>query len=227
MEHQQTHSVSRQVLDPITVQCFSQTYLVGLHNACEVKRTIGCLARQLATSEGWIAAAAACQAITQYELEYLFSVGMEDGRVVDVTVRPIDWAKDRNDVVWIESESSDSPMGAFYFRQFLQRQSVGMFVASVNKSVVGYVMCIFHYGALEIHAIAVDPFYRRLGVGTAMIERLKESQHSHNVMCAVQEQYLNVHLFLKANSFRCVSVIENYHGDSQSSYFFRFKQAEA
>lgn len=84
-----------------------------------------------------------------------------------------------------------------------QRNVIGM-VAEVKDKVVGYMVYSLEAKRLTLMNLAVSPDFRRLGVGTALVNKLASKLHSHRrtrIRIDVGDDNLAAHLFLKASGF--------------------------
>lgn len=80
-------------------------------------------------------------------------------------------------------------------------------VACIGEEIVGYIMYENQKTQLEILNLAVDPKYRRSGIGKALVTKLvsKMSPDTRTAIFApVVEDNLEAHLFFKAIGFKCV-----------------------
>jgi len=99
-----------------------------------------------------------------------------------------------------------------------QRTSHGI-VAEYTRHVVGFMMYEFlpHLHLLHVLNFAVSPSFRRKGVGTEMVWRLKQklSEHSHHaIILEVRETNLPAQLFLRSRHFEARTVLRGYYQDT-------------
>lgn len=134
---------------------------------------------------------------------------------------------DMVDVLRIESASFDNPWIEDDFLNALrQRNCIGM-VAELAGRVVGFMIYELHKGKLEILDFAVDPRYRRQGVGRQMVDRLKNklSQQGRNELrLLVRERNLVAQLFFRSQEFLAVDVLPNEYDDTdEDAYVMRYR----
>ena len=118
-------------------------------------------------------------------------------------------ARDRPEVLAIEKSSFVKPWTESDFALVLKRNpNIGL-VAEHGDKVVGFV--IYHLGkrSLSVLNVAVAPDFRRLGVGTAIIEKIKtkiDGQVRREVLVNVHDSSLPAQLFFKSVGFRAVAM---------------------
>lgn len=104
----------------------------------------------------------------------------------------------------------ENPIPIFEIEQFCQsRYCIGM-VAELGEKVVGFVLYELHKSHLQISRIAVHPEYRRLGIASAIIGKLKSQlsiERRRKLEITVCEYDLYLQLFLRSQSFLCVEVV--------------------
>lgn len=127
------------------------------------------------------------------------------------------------DVLEIEEQSFESPWTETEFHSALnQRNCIGL-VAEHNDEILGFVVYKLCKAKIAIANLAVHLEYRRQGVGTAIIDKLKGklSQKRQRVQFLASEQNLGGQLFLRAQGFRCNSIVKEVV--SQDAYQFVFR----
>jgi len=112
--------------------------------------------------------------------------------------------RDMKEVLEIENYSFDDPWSEEDFIKSLrQRNCIGM-VAEFNERVIGYMIYELHKTKLHILNFGVDFYYRRNGVGTTMVNKLK-SKLSYKTRTTldlfIQEENLYGQLFFRKNGF--------------------------
>lgn len=134
--------------------------------------------------------------------------------------------RDMADVLRIEQQSFEFPWTDEDFLCCLrQRNHIGM-VAEHDNNVVGFMIYELHKSRLNILNFAVDPNFRRKGVGNQMINRLidKLSQQRRNeILLEVRERNLEAQLFFRRFEFRAISVIRSHYDDTdEDAYLMQF-----
>jgi [ribosomal protein S18]-alanine N-acetyltransferase len=108
-------------------------------------------------------------------------------------------------VLQIETQSFPDPWVENDFIEHLrQRTGIGM-VAEINGQVVGYMLYELHRCRLQLVSMAVDPAYRRRGIGRSMMDTLFRKlywQRRNRMEAGVQETNLDAQLFFRACGLR-------------------------
>ncbi len=98
-----------------------------------------------------------------------------------VTIRPAR-LEDLDRLVQIEHRSfTTDRFSRRTFRYLLTRANAVTLVAEVDAKVVGYAMLLFHRGTFlaRLYSLAVDPAFRSLGAGLALIEAAEQLALAH------------------------------------------------
>ena len=135
--------------------------------------------------------------------------------------------RDMPEVLAIETASFEFPWCENDFLRCLrQRNCIGM-VAEHDDQVVGFMIYELHKARLHVLNFAVDSRYRRLGVGSQMIEKLVgklSSQRRNRILLEVRETNLAAQLFFRASGFRAVSVLREFYEDTpEDAYLMQFR----
>jgi len=136
-------------------------------------------------------------------------------------------ASDYDSVMQIERASFDHPWSLDVFLK-LQRASsrscIGM-VAQYRSQIVGFVMYELLKSRIEILNFAVNPDYRRLNIGSLIVEKLKNKtiqQKRSELFLSLRETNLGAQLFFQKCGFLAEAVIEDYYQDTgEAAYVFR------
>jgi ribosomal-protein-alanine N-acetyltransferase len=142
--------------------------------------------------------------------------------------------RDMDDALEIENESFEFPWSDDDFTRCLrQRNCIGM-VAEHDDRVVGFMIYELHKTRLHVLNFAVARQYRRLGVGTQMIEKLVgklSQQRRSRILLEVRETNLKAQLFFRKCGFRAVSVLRDFYEDTtEDAYLMQYRctsEAEA
>ncbi len=131
----------------------------------------------------------------------------------------------------IERESFEFPWTKedfFYCRR--QRNCTGM-IALYNHCIVGYMIYELHKSKLHFLNFAVNPEFRRRGVGKQMVEKLVNKlsdQRRNEIVIEVRESNLGAQLFFKKMGFKAVLVLRNHYDNTdEDAYVMRFTLEEA
>jgi len=132
---------------------------------------------------------------------------------------------DMPEVLRIEQLCFDHPWSKDDFIAVLrQRNAIGI-VAENRRGIAGYVIYELHEHRIVLMNLAVDPQRQRTGVGTAIVDRIKEKLHQQRrreIVAAVRESNLDAHLFFRACGFRALSVLRAYY-DDEDAYSFAWR----
>jgi [ribosomal protein S18]-alanine N-acetyltransferase len=112
------------------------------------------------------------------------------------------------DVLTIEDVSFDFPRDEDWFLRRLHGRAIGH-VALHEKYVVGFMLYNLPATEIALLDLAVDPAFRRRGVGRQLIDQLKwrlSPIRRRRVVLAVRETGLAAQLFLRRQGFRAVAV---------------------
>ena len=106
-----------------------------------------------------------------------------------------------------------------------QRNCIGM-VAECDHRIVGFMIYELHKAKLHVLNFAVDPEFRRNGIGSQMIEKLVDKlsqQRRQEIVLEVRESNLGAQLFFKQMGFKAVLVIRSHYDDTEEdAYVMRF-----
>lgn len=95
-----------------------------------------------------------------------------------------------------------------------------------NNKIVGYFLYELYKNKIIITNLAVHPEYRRMSIGTQMIEKLKTKLSPYRrirINLEVRETNLEAQLFFKYNGFRAISIIRNLYRDTnEDAYLMQF-----
>jgi ribosomal-protein-alanine N-acetyltransferase len=139
--------------------------------------------------------------------------------------------RDMPEVLDIESASFEFPWSEEDFIRCLrQRNCIGM-IAEQDDQVVGFMIYELHKTRLHILNFAVASRYRRLGVGTQMVNKLiskLSAQRRTRITLEVRETNLAAQIFFRAQGFRAVNVLRNYYEDTpEDAYVMQFRYSPA
>lgn len=125
--------------------------------------------------------------------------------------------RDMPEVLDIENQCLDSSWTEDDFLCCLrQRSCIGM-VAECNHRIVGFMIYELHKAKLHVLSFAVDPDFRRQGIGSQMIENLVaklSQQRRREIVLEVRESNLSAQLFFKKMGFKAVSVLRSHYDDT-------------
>jgi len=135
--------------------------------------------------------------------------------------------RDLERVLAIENDSFEFPWREDDFVWCLKhRNNIGM-VAEHGERIMGFVMYELAKTHLRILNFAVDSRFRRQGVGTVMIDKLKAKlyeQRRNRLLLEVRDSNLPGQLFFRSQGFRAVNVLRGYYPDTEDdAYAFAFR----
>lgn len=146
---------------------------------------------------------------------------------------PIRWLirRDLPDVLAIESESFRPSWDEAEFRRLLRaRDAIGLVATDARNTPVGFVLYRLHRDHIRVVRLAVHPAFRRIGIGTIMVDRMADKltqQGRDHVRIDVPESDLDAQLFLRACGFwavrveRCAALA--WPDGLQDSYVFTYR----
>jgi ribosomal-protein-alanine N-acetyltransferase len=133
---------------------------------------------------------------------------------------------DLSSVVAIEKDVFDYPWSE---QEFLiaqrQRNCIGM-VAERKKEVVGYMVYELHRDRIELLNFAVRARSQRLGVGSAMVEKLKSKlayERRNKISLEIRERNLDGQLFFRQAGFKCTSILHGWYAVEEESVAYRMQ----
>lgn len=130
--------------------------------------------------------------------------------------------RDLPSVLSIEEASFEFPWQEDDFiRALRQRNCVGM-VAELGDEVVAYMIYEFHKNRIHLLSLAVEPGYRRRGIGAAMVQKLVsklEHQRRNRVLLEIRETNLAGQLFFKAMGFKAINVLPQFYEQSEEDAY--------
>src|SRR5438094_812292 len=116
-----------------------------------------------------------------------------------------------------------------FLRCLRQRNCIGM-VAEHGEKVVGFMIYELHKNKLHILNFAVNPAWRRLGVGAQMVAKLISKLSSHRrtrITLEVRETNLHAQLFFHRQEFKAVRVLRAFYEDSgEDAYLLQYRLAD-
>jgi len=100
-------------------------------------------------------------------------------------------------------------------------------VAEHEDQVVGFMVYELHKNRIHILNFAVSSEFRRLGVGSQMVDKLVaklSSQRRSRILLEVRETNLPAQIFFRENGFRAVSVLKDYYEDTpEDAYMMQYR----
>lgn len=141
----------------------------------------------------------------------------------------IRWAikRDIPTILAIEQASYDNPWTEDELTVIRrQRDTIGM-VAEINDEVVGFMFYELHPRRLHLSNFAVDPSFRRQGVGSSLMKTLTSKlswDRRNRITLEVRETNLTAQLFFKSQGFRAVRVLKDFYDDAdEDAYLMQYR----
>ncbi len=130
--------------------------------------------------------------------------------------------EDLGQIQRIESLSFKNPYPPYYTRALIESLSDVSLVAEIENKIVGYIFARIEYGKIgHIVTIAVDPKYRRMGIGEALmrevINKLKELNCSSVYLEVRVSNKPAINLYRKLG-FLITRRIQKYYRDGEDAF---------
>lgn len=122
--------------------------------------------------------------------------------------------EDMISIMEIERESFSTPWNKADFEYCLKRKNCTAIVAMIGKVISGFMVFEVFKKRIQILNMSVRTNMRRMGVATAMINKLKEAIKAGAypyIVAEVRETNLPAQLFFKSVDFKVNSILENYY----------------
>lgn len=111
------------------------------------------------------------------------------------------------------------------FNRCLKNSICGGLVVQYQGILVGYSTFEYTSKALGVFKIFIDPHYRRMGFGTQIIKYYQSQLTDRwcRLKIDVRESNLGAQLFLKANNFQAIQILDNAYRDiPEDAYSFEY-----
>lgn len=121
--------------------------------------------------------------------------------------------RDMPEVLAIENASFEHPWSEEeWIRCLRQRTNIGM-VVERDEVVIGHMVYALEPKTINVLNMAVRPDLVRMGIGRAMIDKLKSKLHlqrRNKIICNVQEYNLEAQLFMRSCGFTAVETTRGF-----------------
>lgn len=136
--------------------------------------------------------------------------------------------KDIKDVLDIEHTANQDIWTEEELRDCLRQPDHIGLVAEYEDAIIGF--CVYRLApkSIKIFKLAVNPYYKRMGVGTAILNRIKKKMDIAKrklLTTVVSERNIEGQLFLKACGLSC-NKIEKGFFEKDDGYIFQLKIKE-
>lgn len=134
--------------------------------------------------------------------------------------------RDMPEVLDIEGQCFEFAWTEEDFLAMLKRRNCIGMVVEYQEQLIGYMIYELHKKNLFVANFAVHPTYQRHGVGTQMIDKLKQKLRLQNrtmIDMFVREHNLPMQLLLRSQAFRCVGTERGvFEPDHEDAMKFKF-----
>ncbi|AGC69597.1 putative ribosomal-protein-alanine acetyltransferase RimI [Thermoclostridium stercorarium subsp. stercorarium DSM 8532] len=134
----------------------------------------------------------------------------------ELTIRPMR-LEDIDRVLAVEKRSFTSPWSRLMFFDELENPRARYFVAEISGRIVGYTGFWIILDEGHITNIAVDPSYRRMKIGTRLMEKIIESARSSKLRALtleVRKSNIAAISMYKKFGFKVEGLRKNYYSDT-------------
>lgn len=138
------------------------------------------------------------------------------------------WLRRANyqEVLEIERMSFEFPWTYDQLLEQLRTTTVIGLIAKLEGQIVAYTVYDLRLNAIHILNLAVHPKYRRTGVGTALVAKLKTKlspEARQSLRALVSERNLTAQLFFKSIGFTATEVLRMHFGQLGDAYAMEFR----
>lgn len=126
-------------------------------------------------------------------------------------------ARDIPEVLAIEAETSPAPWTDDFMLTALRRRNVIGMVAEHGERIVGYMIYELERKSVTAYTFAVDPAYRRRGIGRQLLGKLAAKLAPHrrtHLFVECRETNLGGQLFFRAMGMRATAVMREHFEDT-------------
>ncbi|ACP47879.1 ribosomal-protein-alanine acetyltransferase [Sulfolobus islandicus Y.N.15.51] len=129
---------------------------------------------------------------------------------------------DLGQIFQIETESFDDPYPYSLLRTYLFLANKLYLVAKEGEKIIGYIIGIIQYGYRgHIVSIAVEPAYRKKGIGTKLLSEIEERFKLNGAKYSYLEVNINnlpAISFYQENGYLIMYIRRNYYGRSKHAF---------
>lgn len=112
------------------------------------------------------------------------------------------------------------PWSEEIFKNCLKQENCVGVVAFADDKILGYNIFEIYKNHKTILNIAVDPEWKKLGIGKKLIDAIKDNVK--NIHTVVSEKNLLAHLFLQKNGFIATKVEREFFDKTEDAYRFEY-----
>lgn len=128
-------------------------------------------------------------------------------------------------VVRIDAESYAQPWTDEDFLRRLRERNVILMIAEHDGEPVGYALYVLHRNHITIERMAVDPAWRRCGIGSQLAGKLQGKVSGHRrawLSIRVAETDLGVQRWLNHRGFVAVGVLPEFYAPDTDGILFHW-----
>jgi ribosomal-protein-alanine N-acetyltransferase len=134
------------------------------------------------------------------------------------------WHNHIDRVVEIENQCFAEPWVPQAFSHCICSREHAAFTALVDEEVVGYVAMHWSPGSHQLCSIAVDPAYRRRGIGRCLIlQQLALLGGAKQMLAGVSDKNLAAHQFFRSLGFCAISIGSQFFSNGDDAYIFQWR----
>lgn len=134
--------------------------------------------------------------------------------------------EDLPEILSLEETCFEFPWSEQDFIYYLNSNAASSLVVESDDEVIGYVVYSVDGDKMEILNLAVDPNFRRRGVGSEILAILREKSELTNrnkIVGHVREMNLAAQLFLRANGFIATEIKRGQYDETdEDCYLFEY-----
>lgn len=124
---------------------------------------------------------------------------------------------DVNDVLFIEQHQNPNPWTRQIFIDCLNVRYPSYVLCDTNQDIVGFLMTSLMVDELHLLNIAISPSYRRQGLGSRLIDFLKNKAESYNakqIILEVRESNTAAIQLYQLHQFKQIGIRKDYYKTS-------------
>lgn len=145
----------------------------------------------------------------------------------DIQIRKMT-LEDLDELMEIEEKSFSIPWSREAFKEELLYNNCAIYhIAEFDDKIVGYIGTWTVVDEMHITSIAVEPDYRNLGIGTALLEaviKIANRMNIKNIYLEVRESNLTAQRLYKKFAFEVVGKRKQYYLDNQEDALLMTKE---
>lgn len=134
--------------------------------------------------------------------------------------------RDMHEVLEIDRRSFEYPWTEDDLIACLRRRNAAAMLAECVNGVTGFMVYELTRETINLLNFAVDPEFRRQGVGHMMVEKLKDKlsqQRRRQIILAVRDSNVPAQLFFKSQNFKATSTMHGYYeGNGEDAIAMRY-----